>query len=223
MRIQYAKMWFLRDSNCNSKKSEAWENELVHQNGNREVIRWLLFSPNSPCPSCFEPRITSSVHSNAKSLSSPSPSGSSIPRWLFLSTAAAFTQVSMYYYCSAGLLFWLPTALCLQSPHITLKCGVILLEENPDLNLGSIARCSSGLNPNSSARLPGPSGMAPLPQLSRLCHIQVWCSHTLNREGKSLLLHLHTFHFSLLAVLLCPSTASGNFLYHDTFSDVLNN
>lgn len=83
-------MWFLCDRNCNSNKSEAWETELVHQNGNREVICWLLFPPDSPFPSCLEPSITSSVHSNVKSLSSPSPGGSSSP----------FTQVSMY--CCSG-------------------------------------------------------------------------------------------------------------------------
>lgn len=216
MRIQYARMWFLRDRNCNSNKSEAGETELVHQNGNREVLRWLLFPPDSPCPSCLEPSITSSVQSNAKSLSSPSSGGSSSPRLL----------LSLMFPCIVvqGLLFRLPAGLCLQSPHITLKRRVILLEEKPDLNLGSIARCSLGSNLNSVACLPGPSGMAPASPASHLCHIQVWCVHILNREGKSLLLHLHAFHFSLLAVLACPSTASGNFLlHHNTFSDALNN
>ena len=172
MRIQYARMWFLHDRKCKSKFeacSHAWE--LVHQNGNREVIHWLSFSPDSPCPSCSETRITSSVHSNAKSLSSPTPGGSSSPQ-LLLSLRFPWILVQL------GLLFWLPTGLCLQAPHISLKCGVILLGEKPDLNLGSISHCSSGSNPNSLACLPGPSRMAPAsPALSSLSHSSVMHSH----------------------------------------------
>lgn len=211
MRIQYARMWFLRDRKCKSNKSEAWEDELVHQNGNREVIRWLPFSPFSPCPSCSEPWITSSVRSNAKSLSSPSPGGSSSPRLLF----------SLRFPCilvQLGLLFWLPTGLCPQAPHITLKCGVILLEEKPDLNLGSISHCSSGSNPNSWSRLPGPSGWPQLPLLSRLFHIQVWCIHTLNREGKSLLLHSTHFIFLSLLFFLAPLLLLETFFFTMTHS-----
>lgn len=217
MRIQCIRMWFLRDRNCNSNKSEAGETELVHQNGNREVPRWLLFLPTPLAPSCLEPSITSSVQSNAKSLSSP--------LWVALPLHGC-----CFHSCFHVLLFRgccrLPAGLCLQSPHITLKRRVILLEENQIWIFGSIARCSLGSNLNSVACLPGPSGMGlPASPASHLCHIQVWCVLTYwNREGKILALHLHAFSFFSPCCSACPSTASGNFLlHHNTFSDALNN
>lgn len=91
----------------------------------------------------------------------------------------------------------------LQSPHITLKTQSYLTGRKPDLE--SWIHCSVVLRGqiwtqwHASA---SPSGMAPASPASHLCHIQVWCIHILNREGKSLLLHLHAFHFSLSLLFL---------------------
>lgn len=210
MRIQYARMWFLRDRKCKSK-SEAWEDELVHQNGNREVIRWLPFSPDSPCPLCSEPCITSSVHSNAKSLSSPSPGGSSSPRLLF----------SLRFPCilvQLGLLTLPPS-----SPHHPKMWSYLIgrkTRSEPWIHFSLFFRIKSEL----MVTLARSFRMAPAsPALSSLSHSSVMHSH-FEQGGEIFAFTLHAFHFSLLAVLPCPSTASGNFLlHHDTFSDILNN
>lgn len=178
----------------------------------QEVIPWLRFSPESPCPSCSETHITSSVHSNAKSLSSPFPGGPSSPQ-LLLSLRFPWILVQL------GLLFWLPTGLCLQAPHITLKCGVILLEEKADLNLGSISRCSSRSNPNSLACLPGPSRMAPpSPAVSSLSHSSVMHSHI--EQGRGNLCFYTSTHFIFLSLLffLAPLVLLETFFFTMTHS-----
>lgn len=216
MRIQYAKMWLLRDRKSKSK-FEAWEDELVHQNGNR---KWSL-----DCGFLRSPLAPHALRPASLALSIQMLSPFPLPSLVGLHLHSCCFHSGFHGFFSAGAAVLTSNwALPPSSPHHPKMRSYLIGRKSrsePWIHFSLFFTIKSKLiGMLARSFKDGPTFPSCLVSFTFKCDAFThWTG-----EGKSLLLHLHAFHFSLLAVLPCPSSASGNFLlHHDTFSDILNN